>query len=107
MKSVFDDPDEIKDDPEIKKLIGQFTSELRRTRIEKELSQIELGRRSKISQKSISEIESGGIFRIDTYIRLFRAMGVIPEVRLRYRAKKKASDPHTPLVSESEGKENS
>lgn len=108
MKSVFDDPDEIKDEPEIKKIVGQFTSELRRIRIEKEISQMELMRKSNISQKSISEIESGGNFRIDNYVRLCKAMGVTPEVKFRYRAKKKVSDPHTPAdLKESAGKESS
>ena len=83
MTSVFDDPEKIKDDPEINKVIRGFTEAYKAERISKGVSQMEVKRREDIAQKSISEIESGGNFRMSNYAKMCRAIGLIPVVKFK------------------------
>jgi transcriptional regulator with XRE-family HTH domain len=105
MNSVFDDPEEIKDDPETQAIVSTFTEALKQARIAKGLSQMKVNRNARISQKTVSEIESGGNFKMNNYVKLCRAIGVVPVVKfLKYRPKKQAVNQHT---LSSEAKDNS
>ena len=89
MTSVFDDPEENKDDPEIKEAVKHFTDAIRAQRVEKKLSQLKILKISGIAQKTISEIETGGNFRMSNYIKICMAMGIVPRVHfLKYKGKK-------------------
>jgi len=84
MTSVFDDPDKIKkkDDTDLQKQIQYFADEFRALRKQKGLSQYRVSQLSGVSQKMISELESGGNFKIDTYIRMLRGIGQEPRIRI-------------------------
>lgn len=89
MTSVFDDPEKQEDDLETKEAIKHFTEALKQQRAEKKLSQLGLVKKAGVSQKVISEIETGGNFKMGTYIKVCRAMGIVPKVKfLKYRPNK-------------------
>jgi transcriptional regulator with XRE-family HTH domain len=86
MNSVFDDPEKQEDDQETKEAIKHFTDALKQKRAEKKLSQLGIVKKAGVSQKIISELETGGNFKMSTYVKVCRAMGVVPKVKfLKYR----------------------
>ena len=92
MISVFDDPEKKEDDMETKKVLKQFTDAYKAERIAKGVSQMEVKRKGNIAQKTVSEIETGGNFRMDNYIKMCRAIGLVPKVKFG-RYKKSVSKP--------------
>jgi DNA-binding XRE family transcriptional regulator len=100
MTSVFEDPDKIKDDPETQEVIQLFTSEFKKARIDRNISQMQVGRKSNLSQKSISEIETGSNFKMNNYVKMCRAIGIVPAVKfLKYRPKKQVNNQRTASVA--------
>jgi DNA-binding XRE family transcriptional regulator len=98
MTSVFDDPEKQEDDLETKEAIKHFTEALKQQRAEKKLSQLGLVKKAGVSQKVISEIETGGNFKMGTYIKVCRAMGIVPKVTFKkYRPNKPS--PKNPRTS--------
>ncbi len=86
MTSVFEDPEKINDDPEIKEAVRHFTEAIKNERLAKGFSQMKVMRDAGLAQKTISEIETGGNFRMSNYIKMCRAIGVVPKIRfVRYK----------------------
>ena len=89
MTSVFDDPEKQEQDLETQKEIKHFTEAFKKERTSKNLSQMGIAKREGLNQKVISEIESGGNFKMSTYIKMCRGIGLVPRVTFRkYRANK-------------------
>jgi transcriptional regulator with XRE-family HTH domain len=89
MISVFDDPEKKAEDLETKEAIKLFTEALKNKRAEKKMPQLRLMKQSGVAQKVISNIETGGNFTMDTYVKLCRALGVVPHVTFKkYRSKR-------------------
>lgn len=92
MTSVFDDPDKIekKDDKHLQQMINYFCAEFKKQRKEVGISQNKLSKLAGVSQKMISIIEAGENFKIDTYIKMCRGIGLEPRVRfVKHRTPKK------------------
>ena len=86
MTSVFDDPEKQKEDLETKEVIKQYTEAIKAERLAKGFSQMKVMREAGLSQKTVSEIETGGNFRMSNYIKIARALGLVPKIRfVRYK----------------------
>lgn len=81
MISVFDDPEKEIEDTETKEAIKHFTEALKNERLAKGFSQMKVMREAGLSQKAVSEIETGGNFTISSYIKISRALGLVPKIR--------------------------
>lgn len=88
MRSIFTDPDkkekvEVKHDKQMQGFIRHFTAQLRAAREKRGVTQKELAARCGTDQKTISTLERGGNFKMDTYARACRELGLEARVQLR------------------------
>lgn len=81
--SVFDDPEKQEQDLETQKEIKRFTEAIKEQRLSKNISQMSIAKKEGLNQKVISEVESGGNFKMSTYIKMCRGIGLVPRVTFR------------------------
>jgi transcriptional regulator with XRE-family HTH domain len=93
MNSVFDDPEKQEQDLETQKEIKRFTEAIKEQRLSKNISQMSIAKKEGLNQKVISEVESGGNFKMSTYIKMCRGIGLVPRITFRkYRPNKPSQE---------------
>lgn len=83
MNSVFDNTELKQRDPEVTALLQQFAVKIREARLYRQRSQVYVAKKAGISQKVVSQLESGKDIHLSTYIKLCLALQLAPAIRLK------------------------